>query len=119
MHRDLLPRDEYYRPTQARELREKSDRLGRWSESLGTIAVGGGTLSASCALVGWFGLVFGLGPPAYTLLSVAAVLIIEAGACGLAGDFLKRQARRMDAEARQLEAEHHARYDALPGSEAP
>jgi hypothetical protein len=116
----LLPPDQYYRPTQARELRRQSARLQGWANGLRACREVGTLVFAG----GWFLLTLLVlsGAP----IEGAALLIIGAviGSCLLASigilceaivvPPLERRVLRFEHEAEAMEREHQARYGTEP-----
>jgi hypothetical protein len=97
--------DDYYRPERARELRDQADRLetrGFWLSAAGMVLL----FASGPALV------FVLWNPVLLLLPAALTLALSWGRAGL-----RRRLAGLRAEADALEAEHQARYGALPSAE--
>ena len=107
MKTDLPEPAEYYRPARARELREEAARLERGGR---TFQVG---LGLSC-LIGLGGMLAGHGEW-FTLMALLPLAVGSTIALYVA---LPLRAHRLRAEAEALEAEHAARYGALPPGEA-
>jgi hypothetical protein len=102
--------EEYYRPARARELRERAARLERWIDHRWRLAPLCLSLlgAALCALIFAFSF---LGP---LLLGLGLALTVELLA--LVAGCLRAPARLRE-QAAALEAEHQARYGALPPGE--
>lgn len=98
MNGDLVPKEEYYRPQRAAELRGKSARMACWPAYLGALWVG-----VLCALA-----VFN--PPEWVAAAAACLLALVS----LCSDFAQERATRLGQQAVTLEAEHQARYGELP-----
>lgn len=116
MNLELLPREEYYRPRRAAELRRTADRLDafrrgfsrRWK---GMVALAFllcilAFLHAPHVSVGW------------VILTLFAVRRASAAVGAGIRRHLSKRADRLHAEAARLEAEHHSRYSELPSGEA-
>jgi hypothetical protein len=101
MRTTLPAREDYYRPARARELRERASRLERWV--WGPL----GFYLASVPVCPYFeaGSVAG-----FVFLPVTLAVLGICARC-------YRRARQQRDEAAALEAEHQARYGALPPGE--
>src|SRR5207244_1180050 len=109
MKMELPSSEEYYRPTAARDLREKAARADRWARRLQLPL----RSLAGCLLLGWLA-TFGCEGPVFCML--AYVIAVPVLACLAASPLLREQAVHYRQQATVLEGEHHARYG--PGPEA-
>ena len=111
----LPERAEYYRPTRARELREKAERLGKWHHTcwcmcrLMLLQFGSIALALYVLELLGFRHAFGLGSVIAGTLGAGIPLWLS----------LRRSAQRLRQEADALEAEHAVRYGSLPSGEEP
>lgn len=121
MKQELLPQEEYYRPRRAAELRRHAANLASWAGRcekafLATtrIALFGTGGAGVPALV--IGLLFNRTVDALLILSAAAFgsLFLWTFLFGLPSICFHHLARRQEVKALFLEAEHRARYGALP-----
>src|SRR5437588_1632109 len=101
---------DYYRPNRARELREKAARLERGvSAALGVFLVG--AIGAACVQLLIGNLMTGV--------SLACLFLPLTWFAYPIYATVRRRASEMKDKAGALEAEHAARYGALPRGEAP
>jgi hypothetical protein len=114
MKTELPEPAEYYRPTRARELREKAARLERQKRFL--VRSTWGSALASGMLVFLFPYVIRTGSDLSALWLGGTFLFFVAVALGLVVRRVDTDEamRHSQAEADRLEAEHAARYGALP-----
>lgn len=118
----LLAVDEYYRPTHARELREKADRLERCGDRLerwgmaGVTGGLGGSILLSLAQIGLRP--FGWPPdrPSLPIRILFGSFIICLILVRVSEARLQPLARKLRIAARRLEEEHQARHGERPAA---
>ena len=105
MKRDLLPKDEYYRPQRATALRRKADRLQWW------LRPRGGLVFVVAAMLLLHKVVWHASGDRFAVIVTFLFVAMVSWA-------IRRQSEKLRGQATALEAEHQARYGPLPPAEA-
>jgi uncharacterized membrane protein (DUF485 family) len=112
MKTELPVSNDYFRPTRARELQRKAERLDWWYRAV--LLAGLVTFNAISAF--WMALCLARRDLMATGWVMAAALVWS-GACTWIRTSLARQYRQCQEQIAELESEHQTRYGELPAGE--
>jgi hypothetical protein len=113
MNHEPLPLQHYYRPSQARALRRRAERLEWWAgpgtaAAIATVpALLGAVVFRALRIDGWEAWVVAVQTLAVVLLAACVPLVCLYHDCA---ELLRERAARLHEEAAALEAEHAARH---------